>query len=79
MFADDLLVPEQQTVETRYFHSTGDSVISAPLGPLSVTVSHGPSFEVAHVSVDLRLPQQSLSVTLKRLAGLDDLGRWWEL
>ena len=77
MFADDLLVPEQQTVETRYFHSTGDSVISTPLGPLSVTVSHGPSFEVAHVSVDLRSPQQTLSVTLKPLPGLDDLGRWW--
>jgi TolB protein len=77
MFADDLLVPEQQTVETRYFHSTGDSVISTPLGPLSVTVSHGPSFEVAHVSVDLQSPQQTLSVTLKPLPGLDDLGRWW--
>ena len=77
MFADDLLVPEQQTVETRYFHSTGDSGISAPLGRLSVTVSHGPSFEVAHVSVDLRSAQQPLSVTLKRLPGLDDLGRWW--
>ena len=77
MFADDLLVPERQTVETRYFHSTGDSVVSAPLGGLSVTVSHGPSFEVAHVSVDLKLPKQTLSVTLKRLPGLDDLGRWW--
>ena len=64
-------------METRYFHSTGDSVISAPLGPLSVTVSHGPSFEVAHVSVDLRSPQQPLSVTLKRLPGVDDWGRWW--
>jgi dipeptidyl aminopeptidase/acylaminoacyl peptidase len=47
--ADDPVASEQQTVETRYFHSTGDSVISAPLGPLSVTSCHGPSFEVAHV------------------------------
>jgi TolB protein len=52
--ADDMLVPERQRVETRYFHSPGRSRLSVPLDRLAITVSHGPSYEVAHVDDDPR-------------------------
>jgi TolB protein len=41
--ADDLMVPERQAVETRYFHTEGRSRIPVPLDVLAVTVSHGPA------------------------------------
>ena len=37
--ADDMLVPERQTIETRYFHSTGRSQIAVPLDRLAITVT----------------------------------------
>ena len=55
MHADDMLVPERQAIETRYFHSTGRSRISVPLDRLAITVSHGPAYEVAHLDEDPRV------------------------
>jgi TolB protein len=77
--ADDLIVPERQAVETRYFHSTGRSRISVPLDRLALTVSHGPAYEVAHLEEDPRIPGWSgtRTVTLKRLATPPDSGEWW--
>jgi hypothetical protein len=75
--ADDLLVPERQAVETRYFHSAGQSRISVPLEPLTITVSHGPAYEIATVKDDPRVSDWSAerTVTLKRLPV--GPGEWW--
>lgn len=77
--ADDLIVPERQAVETRYFHTTGQSRISVPLDELTLTVSHGPAYEVAHLVEDTRAPAWSGSrtVTLRRLPLPPDTGPWW--
>ena len=77
--ADDLIVPERQAVETRYFHSAGDSVMAVPRDRLAITVSRGPSYEIARVDADPRAADwsDSLVVTLRRLPGLDALGEWW--
>jgi hypothetical protein len=77
--ADDSIVPERQAVETRYFHTRGSSLIDVPLDRLAIAVSHGPSYEVAHVETDPRTAgwPDTVSVTLKRLAMPTDLGDWW--
>ena len=77
--ADDLVVPERQAVETRYFHATGRSRISVPLDTLAITVSHGPAYEVAHLEEDARGARWSgtRTVTLRRLQLPRDFGRWW--
>jgi hypothetical protein len=79
MHADDLIVPERQAVETRYFHSRGDSLISVPVDRLSIAVSRGPAYEIAHVDADPRVAGWSgaLDVTLKRLPPPNDVGDWW--
>ena len=79
MHADDLIVPERQAVETRYFHTRGSSLIAVPADRLSITVSHGPAYEVAHVEVDARSDHWSGSVpvTLKRLPAPNGSGEWW--
>jgi len=79
MHADDLIVPERQAVETRYFHTRGSSLIAVPADRLSITVSHGPAYEVAHVDVDARSDHWSGSVpvTLKRLPAPNGSGEWW--
>ena len=55
MHADDMLVPERQPIETRYFHSAGRSRISVPIDRLTITVSHGPAYEVARLEEDARV------------------------
>ena len=77
--ADDSIVPERQAVETRYFHTMGTSLISVPADRLAITVSHGPSYEVAHVDADPRTAEWSgtLTVTLRRLTTPTGLGDWW--
>jgi Tol biopolymer transport system component len=77
--ADDMIVPERQAVETRYFHSTGRSRIAVPLDRLTITVSHGPAYEVAHVEEDPRIAGWSgaRTVTLARLTTPADSGEWW--
>ena len=79
MHADDLIVPERQAVETRYFHTRGSSLIAVPADRLSITVSHGPAYEVAHVEVDARSDHWSGSVpvALKRLPPPNGSGEWW--
>jgi len=79
MHADDLIVPGRQAVETRYFHSPGDSTVSVPIDRLSITVSHGPAYEVAHLDADPRAARWpgALDVTLKRLPAANDFGDWW--
>jgi Tol biopolymer transport system component len=77
--ADDLMVPERQAVETRYFHTTGRSRISVPLETLAITVSHGPAYQVAHVEEDARPANWpgTRTVTLRKLELPADSGRWW--
>ena len=77
--ADDLIVPEHQAVETRYFHTTGQSRISVPLDTLAITVSHGPAYERAHLKEDTRAAGTSgmRTVTLRRLERPRDSAEWW--
>ena len=77
--ADDLIVPERQAIETRYFHSNGASRIAVPLDRLAITVSHGPAYEIAHVEEDARTAGWSgtRTVTLNRLSTPDRFGEWW--
>ncbi|PYR93837.1 MAG: hypothetical protein DMF84_08505 [Acidobacteria bacterium] len=77
--ADDMLVPERQAIETRYFHTPGHSRISVPLDRLAITVSHGPRYEVAHVEEDPRLAgwTGSRTLTLRRLSTPRDLPALW--
>ena len=77
--ADDMIVPERQAVETRYFHSTGRVRIAVPLDRLAITISHGPAYEVAHLDEDPRVAGWSgtRTVTLTRLATPADSGEWW--
>jgi TolB protein len=68
--ADDLIVPERQPVETRYFHGTGRSRLSVPLDPLVISVSRGPEYEIARIEEDPRAPgwTGARTATLKRLS-----------
>ena len=77
--ADDLIVPERQAVETRYFHTPGQSRIAVPLETLAITVSHGPAYEVAHLEENARVDDWSGSrtVTLKRIPVPADAGAKW--
>jgi TolB protein len=77
--ADDLIVPERQAVETRYFHMTGESRIALPLDDFAITVSHGPEYEVAHVEEHAGASDWSgtRTVTLKRLPMPPGAGTWW--
>lgn len=77
--ADDMLVPERQAIETRYFHSPGRSRISVPLDRLAITVSHGPAYEVAHLEEDPRITgwTGARTVMLKRLPAPRDLPELW--
>jgi TolB protein len=77
--ADDMLVPERQAFETRYFHSPGRSRIPVPLDRLTITVSHGPAYEVAHVDEDVRIPQWTgaRTITLTRLPTPRDVPPLW--
>ena len=77
--SDDLIVPERQAVETRYFHTTGESRISVPLDALAMTVSHGPGYEIARIEEDTRAAGWSgtRTVTLRRLGLRRDSGQWW--
>jgi TolB protein len=79
MHADDLLVRGRQTFETRYFHARGRSRVSVPLDRLTITVSHGPAYEIAHLDEDARSPGWSgtRSVTLKRLPAFEGSVDWW--
>jgi hypothetical protein len=77
--ADDMLVPERQTFETRYFHSGGRSRMSVPMDRLAVTVSHGPEYEIARVDEDPRSAGWSgtRTITLRRLPAAPGAGAWW--
>jgi Tol biopolymer transport system component len=77
--ADDSIVPERQAVETRYFHTAREATIAVPLDTLTITVSHGPMYEIAHVQEDASTANWSgtRTVTLKRLPMPPDAGTWW--
>ena len=79
LHADDLLVRERQPIETRYFHARGRSRIAVPLDRLSITISHGPAYEVAHLEEDARAAgwTGARKVTLRRLPQPPDAGEWW--
>ncbi|HEY7058214.1 MAG TPA: CehA/McbA family metallohydrolase [Vicinamibacterales bacterium] len=77
--ADDMLAPERQAIETRYFHSAGRSRISVPVDRLTIVVSHGPAYEVAHLEEDARVDgwSGSRTVTLHQLAAPPGLPELW--
>jgi TolB protein len=77
--ADDMLVPQLQAVETRYFHSAGSTRMSVPLDRLAITVSHGPAYEIAHVEEDPSVAGWSgtRTVTLRRLPTPPGSPTWW--
>lgn len=77
--ADDLIVPERQPVETRYFHSQGRSRLWVPNDRLAITVSHGPAYEVAHLEEQPAPAASPLkrTVTLERLSIPNGSGEWW--
>jgi Tol biopolymer transport system component len=79
LHADDLLVPERQAVETRYFHTEGESAVAVPLVRLAITVARGPRYEVAHLDVDARDAERNepVVVKLRRLALTSDQRAWW--
>ena len=76
--ADDMVAPERQTIETRYFHSAGRSRIAVPLDRLAITVSHGPAYETARVEEHPGAAGWSgtRTVTLRRLPAVGS-GAWW--
>ncbi len=77
--ADDLLVRQRQAVETRYFHSRGDSRLAVPRDRLQIAVSHGPAYEIAHIEEDSRVDgwTGTRTVTLKRLPVPAGSDTWW--
>ena len=77
--ADDLIVPERQAIETRYFHSPGRSRIPVPLDRLAITVSHGPAYEIARIEEDAASKEWTgaRTVTLRRLAAFRESPAWW--
>ena len=77
--ADDMLVLDRQTVETRYFHGTGRSRVSVPIDRLAITVSHGPAYEVVHLEEDARTAgwTGARTITLRRLPAARDLPDLW--
>ena len=77
--ADDMLVLDRQTVETRYFHGTGRSRVSVPIDRLAITVSHGPAYEVVHFEEDARTAgwTGTRTITLRRLPAARDLPDLW--
>ena len=77
--ADDSIVPGRQAVETRYFHTMGESRVAVPLDTLAITVRHGPAYEIAHLEVNASAADWSGSrtVTLKRLPMPSGAGTWW--
>jgi Tol biopolymer transport system component len=77
--ADDLLVPERQLVETRYFHTTGESRLTVPRVPLVVTATRGPRYQIARITVGAGqdAAQDPVVVTLTRLPRGDPPGAWW--
>jgi hypothetical protein len=81
MHADDSLVEGRQAVETRYFHTGGESRVVVPRDRLSIVVARGPRYEVAHVEVDARESGASgatpVVVTLRLLAPTAEAAAWW--
>jgi TolB protein len=77
--ADDMLVRERQAIETRYFHTQGRSRISVPLDRLTITVSRGPAYEIAHLEEDARPSgwTGARTVTLRRRAAPRDAPALW--
>ena len=77
--ADDLIVPERQAIETRYFHSPGRSRIAVPFDRLAITVSHGPAYEIARLDEDTAPAgwNGTRTVMLRRLAAFPGSRAWW--
>ena len=79
LHADDMIAAERQAVETRYFHTEGESAVDVPLDRLAITVARGPRYEVARLDVDARDANRNgpVVVTLKRLDPASDQRAWW--
>ena len=68
---------ENQIFESHYFHQEGPIQLMVPEDKLSITVSHGPEYEIAKVEIDTRQEQRPVIVKLKKLTLLESFGSWW--
>ena len=77
MHADDGFDRKVSDFEAQYFHTDGESAITLPAGPTTVTVWHGMEYDVERVLVNLLGDQaNSLEIQLKPLGLPEDWDRW---
>jgi Tol biopolymer transport system component len=75
--ADDGFDRKVSDFEAQYFHTDGESAITLPAGPTTVTVWHGMEYEVERMLVNLLGDQaNSLQIQLKPLDLPEDWDRW---
>jgi WD40 repeat protein len=76
-YADDGFDRRQRRLEYGYFHTRGASVVTAPVGSLTVEVSRGPEYRVVRRTVSVRPDSTtSLRIGLDRLVDLPASG-WY--
>ncbi len=66
-----------QTFESHYFHQEGPVQLMVPEDKLSITVSHGPEYEMAKMEIDTRQERRPIVVKLKKLTMPQSFGLWW--
>jgi TolB protein len=75
--ADDSFDPHERALEYGYFHSTGDSRVTVPAGPVMVEVSRGPEYRVYRSRITIsRDSTFKRRVVLQRMLNLTSTG-WY--
>jgi len=75
--ADDGVDHTERRFEYGYFHTPGTSDLTIPEGTLSIEVTRGPEYEVAHQSVSVAAKStRTIRVSIHRLMNLAARG-WW--
>ena len=75
--ADDSRYPVYQKFETHYFHSAGNFKVSVPKEKISLTVSHGPEYEILKTEMDASANiSKPIILKLKRLNLPANFGKW---
>jgi hypothetical protein len=74
--ADDGFDRRERTFEYGYFHTTGSSNLTVPVGKLNVEVSRGPEYRVWRSDLQVTGGTRQLRIPLERLANLPALG-WY--
>jgi TolB protein len=76
-YADDGFDRRQRAFEYGYFHTSGASVVTAPVGSLAVEVSRGPEYQVVRRTMIVRPDSTTpLRIVLDRLVDLPAAG-WY--